>query len=137
MKKIIIAALSAIIFIVLIAAVTKRSKSTITLPGVQQIKVTTGDISSITSSGAVCSYYITAVNGKYEHGVCVNKTPNPEVKKNGSFTFTGTCDKSVAQNRSCSAKMVLKSKVKYYVRAFERTSNGTIVYGNELSFTTL
>jgi hypothetical protein len=137
MKKIIIAASSAIIFIVLIAAVTKRSKPEIRFPSVQQIKVTTGDISGITSSGANCSYYITAVNGKYEHGVCVNKTPNPEVKKNGSLTFGGNCDKSVAQNRSCSAKMVLKSKVKYYVRAFERTSDGTTVYGNELSFTTL
>lgn len=103
----------------------------------KQIIVTTGDVTNITAKGATCSYRVTWVNERFEHGVCVNKTPNPEVKKNSSLTFTGTCEKSVAQQRACSASMLLKSKVMYYVRAFEKLSNGTIVYGNQKSFTTL
>ena len=131
MKKILLLISAAALFVILIAAVNKRE------PAAKQIKVTTKDVTGITTSGATCSYTVTAVNGRYEHGVCVNKTPNPEVKKNGSFIFMGTCEKSVAQYRSCSTAMTLKSKVKYYVRAFEKTSDGTIIYGNELSFTTL
>jgi hypothetical protein len=104
----------------------------------QPVVVVTKEIKNITSSGAVCDYSFTRTGGKIEHGVCLNTDGTPAVTSKSSKIFRGAEDKTVMQTVSCSAKLSpLKSKVKYYVRAFEKLSDGTVVYGAEKSFTTL
>ena len=103
----------------------------------RQVVVKTKEVKSITSSGAVCEYSVTRTGSKIEHGVCVGKDPNPTYSKT-SMVYKGVEDKSVSQTLQCTATIAsLKSKVKYYVRAFEKLSDGNVVYGSQLSFTTL
>jgi uncharacterized protein (TIGR02145 family) len=92
--------------------------------------ITTGEITNITDTSAVCNGYVTDNNGSdvTAKGVCWNKTGTPMFNDNktkegaglGSFTskLTGLTDDKT-----------------YYVRAYARNDKGTS-YGNERSFTT-
>jgi hypothetical protein len=119
---------------ILLTAAYQHSNTTL-LP---QNKVTTDAVRDITNGGATCMYTVTAQNGRFEHGVVVNTTGNPVLRGAGCLSFAGSFyDKSVAQYRSCSAIMRLKSKVRYYVKAYEKLMDGTVIYGGQIAFTTL
>lgn len=92
--------------------------------------VTTGNISNIMATSAVCSGNITG-NGGFnvsERGFCWNSIGNPELNDqhiaigSGNGAFTGNISN-------------LTPNTTYYVRAYATNSNGT-VYGSQVSFTT-
>ena len=92
--------------------------------------VTTGNISNIMATSAVCSGNITS-NGGFdvsERGFCWNRIGNPEINNqhiaigSGNGAFTGNISN-------------LTPNTTYYVRAYATNSNGT-VYGSQVNFTT-
>jgi hypothetical protein len=107
-------------------------------PRTVQITVKTKEVRNITNAGALCDYSYTRNNTRVEHGVCVSKDQNPVITSKTSRVYSGTEYKTVAQTVPCTATITgLKSKVKYYVRAYEKLTDGTVIYGGQLSFTTL
>lgn len=92
--------------------------------------LSTGDVSNITATSAVCFGTITG-NGGYPvtaRGICWNMYGNPDV--GGSHTTNGT------GNGTFNGTMTgLTAGVTYHARAYATNANGT-AYGNEVTFTT-
>jgi len=95
----------------------------------------TSPATSITSNTAVISSTISTANGNQitERGICYNNTPNPTIdayKINGgagigSYTISMSGDSGL-----------LNSNTTYYVRSYLITVDN-VIYGNQISFTTL
>lgn len=101
------------------------------ITGQNTIHVATNKVANITAYSAVCSYSVTSEGQIMQHGVCVNKAPAPTIDNPKYFSKGVTGPSFSAEMNGLSPNM------KYYVRAFAKNSNGTVFYGNELSFTTL
>jgi len=95
--------------------------------------VTTNEASIVTSATATCGGDIQTSGGGgnvEERGICYRTSPNPKITHsrvpsgsgNGSFT---------------SILSGLSGSTLYYARAYAIKSNGTVKYGNQVSFTTL
>ncbi|MDD2277960.1 MAG: DUF1566 domain-containing protein [Bacteroidales bacterium] len=92
--------------------------------------LTTGPITSITNSSAVCAGMITSDGGTEitARGICWSIEPNPTILDATIYSGTGS--------GGFEGLVTGTSNTLYYVRAFATNSVGT-AYGNELSFTTL
>lgn len=92
--------------------------------------VTTGTVSNITATSAVCSGNVTADGGfsVTARGVCWNTMGNPDL--NSSHTTNGTGTGTFTANMTN-----LTPGTTYHVRAYATNSTGT-VYGSETTFTT-
>jgi len=92
--------------------------------------VTTGQVSGITATGAVCGGTITYNGGAAitEKGVCWSTTPNPDIQgshssnSTGDLTFTSTMTNLLGGTR-------------YYARAYVKNGGGT-AYGEQVTFIT-
>ena len=90
-------------------------------------EVTGIQTTSATGGGNVVDDGGTAVT---ERGICWGTSHNPTVSGSHASSGTGT--------GAFTASMTgLTANTKYYVRAYATNSQGTTVYGNEVSFTTL
>jgi uncharacterized protein (TIGR02145 family) len=100
-------------------------KTTILLP-----TLTTDDVSSITTTTAICGGNITSEGGALvtARGICWNTVSGPTVDNAITTDGSGT-------GAFISSLTGLVRGVTYYVRAYA-TNSGGISYGNEVSFTT-
>ncbi len=99
-------------------------------PGIRRPTVSTNDVSSITTSSAVCGGVVTSDGGTdvIERGVCFSTTPTPTVA-NSKIVASGTIG-----SYTCNLTG-LAMNTTYYVRAYATNSEGT-AYGSQKSFTT-
>lgn len=106
--------------------------TTETLP-ITTITIYTNDVSEITTSSAKCGGVVTA-NGDFTittRGVCWNTSQNPTI--NDSYTSDGQGLGSFTSNLTG-----LNANTTYYIKAYAITSDGNIVYDNEIKhFSTL
>jgi hypothetical protein len=93
-------------------------------------EVTTGDLSSVTKTSAICSGTVVSEGGTpiLARGICWNISTNPTISN--SKTSEGTTTGNFASTLS-----PLLAGTKYYVRAYTTNDGGT-AYGNEIFFTT-
>jgi hypothetical protein len=100
------------------------------LPTTTRPTVTTNNISSITSTGAVSGGNVVSDGGASvtARGVCWSTTPNPTVSNSKTTDGTGT-------GAFTSTITGLSPNTIYYLRAYATNNNGTS-YGAEKSFTT-
>ena len=107
--------------------------SAMELSDLKAMTVITYEATFVTSATATCSGEIQTDGGGgnvIERGVCYKTGPNPKITNftvpsgsgNGSFT---------------SILSGLSGSTLYYARAYAIKSNGTVKYGNQVSFTTL
>ncbi len=95
----------------------------------------TSPATNITSNTAIITSTIATANGNQiiERGICYDIAQNPTVNGNkinggsgiGSYTISMSGDSGF-----------LNSNIPYYVRAYLKTADG-VIYGNQISFTTL
>ena len=99
------------------------------LPGAQ---IVTNDVTNITTTSAIGNGTITVVGSPnlIQHGVCWNTTGNPTIANN--YTEEGA---PIAGDFT-SEITGLSSSQTYFVKAYI-TTDVEIIYGNEISFTTL
>jgi len=92
--------------------------------------VTTGQVSDITATGAVCGGTITYDGGAAitEKGVCWSTTPDPDLQDSHTSLSAG------AETFSC-ALTNLSGGTRYYARAYVKNASGT-AYGNQIIFNT-
>jgi hypothetical protein len=102
------------------------SFQTATLP-----TVTTGSVSSINTTSAVCSGAVNSpgTNSVTQRGICWSTTSNPTIANSTCTSGTGT------GSFSCTATG-LTSGTLYYARAFATSASGT-AYGAQVTFSTL
>jgi len=94
--------------------------------------VKTTAVKNITSGGADSGYSITVTGGTItKHGICLSKGAGPTTS--GSV-FAADKGPGPSFNVHITG---LAPKSKYYIRSFVVTSEGSTVYGNEISFLTL
>ena len=93
--------------------------------------ITTAEVSSITTNGAVCGGNVTSDGylSVTARGVCWSTSPNPTINDNKKNNGTGI-------GNFTSNIIGLTEGTTYYVRAYATNSKGT-AYGEERSFTTL
>lgn len=102
----------------------------------QQAVVYTKDIKNITNSSAVCPFTVTSNSTTLTQGVCVNKLGNPTITDGRIYKGTmvgkptGPLKEYTATITGCKPASAL------HVRAYVQFSNGTVIYGNEKTFTT-
>ncbi|MFZ2338510.1 MAG: fibrobacter succinogenes major paralogous domain-containing protein [Bacteroidales bacterium] len=98
--------------------------------GIGAPQVTTGTVSGITATSAVCGGTIT-YNGGAEitaRGVCWSTLPEPDLEDSFTTTYTGS-------EAFFSTMTNLLPGTKYYVRSYVKNSSWT-VYGEQVSFNT-
>ena len=93
-------------------------------------QVTTGSVSNVTATTAVCSGNVTADGGfsVTARGICWNTVGNPTIS--GSHTTDGT-----GTGNFSGSMTGLTAGATYHVRAYATNTNGT-VYGEEVTFST-
>lgn len=93
-------------------------------------QVTTGSVSNITATTAVCSGNVTSDGGfnVTARGICWNTVGNPTISGNHTTDGTGTGNFSGSMTG-------LTAGATYHVRAYATNTNGT-VYGEEVTFST-
>ena len=133
MKKLLIL-LSAVGFLIVTTAVIQTSA--VKNENVTSIK--TDRLSEITMTSARCFFTI-AGNNMQKAGVCMNLTGNPTTPSKIDIPLSVP----VILLNSAKPKQFnvgvkgLTWNTTYYVKAYVRNNDGTVVYGNELSFKTL
>ena len=112
-------------------AYAKDEKEFVTKDGV--VKVTTGDVTDITTTSAKCSGNVTDDGGfaVTERGICYSTSPNPTLD-DAEHIASGSGIGSFPV-----ALTGLEEGTTYHVRAYAVNSNGTPFYGTDVSFTTL
>ena len=92
--------------------------------------ISTGKISSVTDSSAICGGTVITDGGTslFAQGVCWNTTPEPTIKSYIAIDGSGI------SSFMCSVK-ILWSNTTYYVRAYATNANGT-AYGSVQQITT-
>lgn len=96
-------------------------------------KLSTAQLLNVTSDGAtVVGFVIAQGDGFTEKGVCYNTATAPTVA-NSKAVYTGKTT-GATFNVTMSG---LAYATKYYVRAYATNANGSTVYGEEFTFTTL
>lgn len=93
--------------------------------------VETNSINNITHNAATCYGNITSTGGHsvYERGFCWNTLSNPSLSNNSIVSTSSTND--FAANLTG-----LAENTTYHVRAYIKTSEGNIFYGNDIAFST-
>lgn len=119
------------------------------------VRLTTSDITEIVHNAATCGGTI-ADNGGHtieERGVCWSTKSSPTLEDNNTAADNNLMSTLVSQSISSSVKTQteyvtseedrfscritgLVKETNYYVRAYVRTSEGNVFYGNEKQFTT-
>ncbi len=96
----------------------------------EPLKVSTGDITNITTTSAVCIGNVNSEGAKpvTARGMCWNMSGNPTISHNKTTDGTG-------KGTFTSNITGLSPNTKYYVRAYATNETGT-VYGEQKSFTT-
>lgn len=109
-----------------ITVLTNSCKKKQTIP-----ELTTAEVTSITSTSAVCGGSITSDGGGniLEVGVCWSTSEMPTIESNKTRDDYGQGLFSVALNN-------LTANTTYYLRAYASNPEGT-GYGNQVSFKTL
>lgn len=95
-------------------------------------------VANITTNSAVFSY-LAGGTQITEHGVVYGKSAQPALGSGNRVTYYIGTAKNVPPTKTffkVSASR-LEASTKYYARAYIKDSSGNIVYGNEVSFTTL
>jgi hypothetical protein len=96
-------------------------------------KLSTAELIDVTSDGAtVVGFVIAQGDGFAEKGVCYNTATTPTVA-NSKAIYTGETT-TATFNVTMTG---LAYATKYYVRAYGTNANGSTVYGEEFTFTTL
>ena len=97
----------------------------------RDVALSTNEVTEITYNSAVCGGVITAENGHtiMERGVCWSAASMPTVSDNTATASSGS-------SYTC-ALSGLTEQTTYYVRAYVRTSENIVCYGNERQFATL
>ena len=139
-----ITAISAIACLFIFASAFRNEKKLLPATGIS-VTVTTTAVDFTSSNGVTVRYVVTGLDKTtgIQHGGCINVSSNPEINKNGSVLGIGVCGITDGKGRSapphtfyCSAYTSnLKSKTTYYAKAYVKLGDGTIIYGNEKSFT--
>ena len=109
-------------------AYAKDEKEFVTKDGV--VKVTTGNVTDITTTSATCSGEVTDDGGfaVTERGICWSTSPNPTLG-NAQHVAAGS-----GMGEFSTTLTGLTEYTKYYVRAYATNSQGTS-YGSNVSFT--
>lgn len=96
-----------------------------------QVVVMTMEPTDIRYRSAVCGGTVTAAEGKHVflRGLCWSREPNPTIDNDHTTDYTG-----VGSWRSQLCELAMG--ITYHVRAYAVSDNG-LVYGDDLSFTTL
>lgn len=98
------------------------------------LTVTTNEVTNITANSATCGGNVTDDFGVgvSVKGICWNTRPDPTIYDNSTVFFGGGGTGSYTCNMTG-----LKANNLYYVRAYAKSSDGIIVYGNQVTFSTL
>jgi hypothetical protein len=96
-----------------------------------KVVVNTIKVFNIEPTSATCNYIFRVEIGKsIGHGVCVGKSENP--------TIAGTTFAAYSSGPDCNVNMSgLPMGTSLHVRAYVKTGDGKVWYGNDLPFTTL
>ena len=102
--------------------------------GVELATLSTNAATSITTTSAVLGGIIitTGAPTYTEKGICYSTSSLPTIENGSKIIILGSITGDFAQNVTG-----LISGTRYYVRAYARTDNSGVAYGNELQFTTL
>ena len=91
--------------------------------------IATSSVTDITASSAICGGTVSATNGHniVERGVCWNTSGSPKVS-----------DRYAIADADFACRLTgLTASTTYYVRAYVRTSENLVYYGNQQQFTSL
>lgn len=99
----------------------------------------TNSVASVTSNSATFSGNISNANNSQitERGFVYSTTPNPTVLNNKIVVGNGIGSFSFAIDYSYRFSRILTSGTNYYMRAYAITENQIVLYGNQISFSTL
>lgn len=117
------------------------------------VRLTTSDVTEIVHNAATCGGTVADDGGHsiLERGICWNTKSVPTIDDNhvsvtNTSSVSSLASPNIAESRteyvtraedSFSCRMTgLTKETLYYVRAYVKTSDGTIFYGNEKQFTT-
>lgn len=117
------------------------------------VRLTTSDVTEIVHNAATCGGTVADDGGHsiLERGICWNTKSVPTIDNNhvsvtNTSSVSSLASPNIAESRteyvtraedSFSCRMTgLTKETLYYVRAYVKTSDGTIFYGNEKQFTT-
>ncbi|HNR16735.1 MAG TPA: hypothetical protein PKG90_08740 [Chitinophagaceae bacterium] len=100
--------------------------------------IKTDKVSEITLTGVRCFFTI-AGNNMQKAGVCLNKTGDPTIpsKIDIPLTVPTVILNSATPKQFNVGVKGLTLNTTYYIRAYVKNNDGTVVYGNQLSFKTL
>lgn len=95
------------------------------------IVLTTGTVNNITHNSATCSGNITSTGGHTitERGICWNMSASPTI--NNHSIVANTSSGTFTVNLTGLAESTV-----YHVRAYAKSDNGQIFYGNDVAFST-
>lgn len=129
MKKLLILLGAAVVMLLLMALRTTDHNVT---------SIKTDKVSEITLAGVRCFFTI-AGNNMQKAGVCLNKTGNPTIpsKIDIPLTVPTVILNSATPKQFNVGVKGLTLNTTYYIRAYVKNNDGTVVYGNQLSFKTL
>jgi len=95
-------------------------------------KLATWEVSKITSTTADISGFVVAEgDGFSEHGICWGLTENPT--NSDSKTLVDKVEKAIYTAQATG----LDHLTTYYVRAYAKSASGSVIYGKNLTFSTL
>ncbi len=100
--------------------------------GIAPPVVTTGQVSDITATTAVCSGTIAYDGGAEitEKGICWSETPEPDILHD---SYTNIANGTVTYSCTLSE---LSGGTRYYARAYVKNEGGIIAYGEQIFFNT-
>lgn len=133
MKKLLII-LAALSFLFVTASVTTRNSN----KGDNVISIKTDKVTDITMTSVKCFFTI-ASNNMAKAGVCLNLTGNPTTPSKIDIPLsvpTILLNSAKPKQFNVGVKGLTWNST-YYIRAYVKNNDGTVVYGNELSFKTL